>query len=85
MDRDIGVRYEGRLLNGTMRMMVRKTKVRWIPISLEMHIRRIVLVRSDWRIGRIPFAWRKFRLTGYQSKGIGERWDGSKLSREKHS
>jgi hypothetical protein len=72
-------------LNGTMRMMVRTTTVQWIPISLELHIRRILLVPSDWRIGRIPFARRKFRLTGYQSKGIGERGDGSKLSRGKRS
>jgi hypothetical protein len=39
-DRDIRARYEGGLLNGTMRKMVRKTTVRWIlPISLEIFIR----------------------------------------------
>jgi hypothetical protein len=71
-DRDIIAWYKGRLLNGTMRKMVRKTTVRWIPISLEMYIRKILLVRRDWKIERIPFAWMKFRPTGYQSQGIGE-------------
>ena len=78
-------RSEGRLLNGKMGIMVRKTTVRWIPISLEIYIRMILLVRSNWRIGRIPFVERKSRPTGYQSKGIGERKDGSKLSRNKRS
>jgi len=41
-----------------------------IPISLQMGITRILLVQKDWRIDRIPFAQRKFRPTGYQSKGI---------------
>jgi hypothetical protein len=54
-----------------MRKMVWKTTVRWIPIGLEMYIRKILLVWKDSRIGRTPFAWRKFRLTGYQRKGIG--------------
>jgi hypothetical protein len=45
----------------------------------------LTLVRRDWKIEGIPFAWRKFRLTGYQSNGIGERRDGSNLSREMHS
>jgi len=72
-DRDAWARYEGRLLNGTMGKLVRKTTVRWIPISLEMYIRKILLVRKDWVIGRIPFARRKFRPTGYQGKGIGGR------------
>ena len=52
-------------MNGTSRKMVRKTTVRWIPISLQINIRKIPLVQEDWRIGRVPFAWRKFRLTGY--------------------
>jgi hypothetical protein len=81
--RDIKARYEGRLLNGTSRKMVRKTTVRWIPISPEMYIGKILLVRRGWRIERIPFARRKFRPSGDQSKGIGEQRDGSKLSREK--
>jgi len=54
-----------------MRKMNRKTTVRGIPISLEMYIRHILLIRKNWRIGRIPFDWRKFRHTGYQSRGIG--------------
>jgi len=77
-DRDAGAGYDVRLLNGTLGQMVWKTTVRWIPISLEMHIRQILLVRKDWSIGGIPFARRKFRLTGYQSKGIGGRRNGSK-------
>jgi len=84
-DRDAWARYDGRLLNDTMGKMVWKTTVRWIPICLEMYIRKILLVWKDWKIGRIPFAWRKFRPTGYQSKGIGGRRNVSKLSREKCS
>jgi hypothetical protein len=68
-----------------MRKMVRKTTVRWIPIGLEIYIRKILLVQRDWRIGRIPFAWRKFRPTGYQDKVIGGQRDSSKLSREERS
>jgi len=70
-DRDAWARYDGRLLIGMMEKMVRKTTVRWIPISLEMYIRKILLVRKDWKIRTIPFARRKFRPTGYQGKGIG--------------
>jgi len=55
-----------------MRKGVWKTTVRWIPISLEMHIRRILFIQKDWRVERIPFARRKFRPTSYQNKGIGE-------------
>jgi len=59
-----------------MRRMVWKTTVQWIPISLEMYVRKILLVQKDWTIEGVPFAWRKFRPTGYQSKGIGGRGDG---------
>jgi hypothetical protein len=48
-----------------------------------MYIELIVLVRKDWRIEGIPFAQRKIRPTGYESKGIGERRDGSNLFRKK--
>jgi len=65
--------------------MDRNTTVRWIPISLEIYISRMLLVRKDWRIRRILFAWRKLRLTGYQSKGIGRREHSEDLSREKRS
>jgi len=58
LDRDAWARYGGRLLNGSIKKMVRKTTVRWIPISLEMNIRKIQLVRKDWEIRRIPFPWR---------------------------
>jgi len=71
-DKHTSVRYERMLLNGAKRMMVRKTTVRWIPISLEMYIRQLQLVQKDWRIEMIQFARRKFRRSGYQSKGIGE-------------
>jgi hypothetical protein len=84
-DRDLRAQYEGRLLNGTTRKMVRKTTVQWIPISLEIYIRKVLLVQRDWRIERITFDRRKCRPTGYQSQGIGERRDGSNLSREKRS
>jgi len=84
-DRNAWARYDGRLLNGMIGQMVRKTTVWWILISLEMHIGKIPLVRKDWKIRKIPFGRRKFRLTGYQSMGIGGRRNGSRLSREKHS
>jgi hypothetical protein len=58
-------------LNGTRRKMIQKTIVRWIPISLEIYIRKILLVQKDWRIEGIPFGWRKFRPTAYQNKEIG--------------
>jgi hypothetical protein len=54
-----------------MRKMVRQTTVRCITISLEIYVRKILSVQKDWRIGRIPFAWSKFRATGYPSKWIG--------------
>jgi len=63
-DEDTSAEYEGRLLNGTMRKMAQKTTVRWIPISLQMYIRKILFIRKDWIIGRIPFAQGKFRPTG---------------------
>ena len=44
----------------------------------------VLLVQRGLRIGRIPLARRKFRPTGYQSKGIGGREDSRNLSREKH-
>ena len=84
-DRNAWTRYNGRLLNGTMGRMVRKTTVRWISISLELYIRMILFVQRDWKIGRITFAQRKFRLTGYQSKGIGGQRSHSQLSRERRS
>jgi hypothetical protein len=59
-----------------MKKVVLKTTVRWMPISPEMYISMLMLVWKDWRIGRIAFAWRKFRQTGYWSKGIGGRRDG---------
>ena len=65
--------------------MVWKTTVRWITIPFEMFIRRILCVRKDWTIERITFARRKFRPTGYQSKGIGGPKDSECLSREKGS
>jgi len=37
---------------------------------------------EDWKD---TIAGRKFRPTGYQSKGIGEQRDGSNVSREKYS
>jgi len=80
--RDAWARYDGRLLNGKI---VLKPTVQRIPISREMYIRKILLVRKDWKIGRIPFAQRKFRPTGYQIKGIGERRNVSELAREKRS
>jgi hypothetical protein len=54
-----------------MRKMVRKTTVRWTPISLDMNTSKILVGQRDWRIGRIPFAQKKFRPTGYQGRGIG--------------
>jgi len=84
-DRDAWARYNGRLLSGTMGKIIWKTTVRWIPHSLEMYIRKIMLVRKDCWIGRIPFARRKFRPSGYQSIGIGGQRNGSDLSREKYS
>jgi hypothetical protein len=84
-DRDISTPYKGRLLNETMRRIVWKTTVRWIPIIPEMYITKILFVRRDWKIEWIPFALRKFRRTCSQSKGIGERRDGSNLSREQCS
>jgi hypothetical protein len=53
--------------------LVRKTTVRWIPCSIESDITKILVVRKDWMIEGIPFARRKFRPIGDQSKGIGER------------
>jgi len=85
LDKNTCARYDEGLLNGAMRKMVWKTTVRWIPISLEMYIIKVLLVNKYWRIGRIPFARRKFQLTGYPNKGIGGRRDGSNLSREKCS
>jgi hypothetical protein len=55
-DKDTQAQYEGRLLNGTMWWMVRKTTVRRIPISLEMYIRKMLLVRKDWTVEGVPFA-----------------------------
>jgi hypothetical protein len=75
-DKDTSAQYERRLLNGTMKKVVLKTTVRWMPISLDMYISMLMLVWKDWRIGRIAFAWRKFRQTAYRSKGIGGRRDG---------
>ena len=77
--------YNTGLLHSTMRKMVWKTTVRWIPISLEIHIRKMLLVRRDWRIGRILLAQRMFRPTGYQSKRIRGRRDGSNSSRAMHT
>jgi hypothetical protein len=47
-----------------------------------MNTSKILVGQRDWRIGRIPFAQKKFRPTGYQGKGIGWLRDGSNLSRE---
>jgi hypothetical protein len=65
--------------------MVLRIAVRWIPFSLEIYIRKILLVQKDWRIGTIPFAWRMVRWPGYQGKEIGGQRGGSNLSREKRS
>jgi len=65
--------------------MVRKTTVHWIPISLEMYIKRILLFWKDWRIERIPFPSRKFKPTGFHDKGIESRKDSDHLSRKEHS
>jgi hypothetical protein len=55
-----------------MRKKVQKTTVRWIPISLDMYIRKILLAQKDWRIGMLLVAQRKCRQTGYQGEGIGK-------------
>ena len=57
--------------NATRSMIVWKITVRWIPFSLELFVKWILLVWKDWMIVGIPFARRKFRPTGYQGKGIG--------------
>jgi hypothetical protein len=61
--------------------MVQKTTAKLIPISLQMYIRKIQLVRKDWRTDRIQFACRNLKLDGYPGKEIGGQEDGSNLSR----
>jgi hypothetical protein len=51
--------------------MVGKTTVRWITISLQMSIGKIILIQNEWQIGWIPFAGWKFRPTDYHSQVIG--------------
>jgi len=82
---DTWARYERRRLNGTQRKMVRKTTVQWIPISPELYISKILLVKSNGRIEGIAFAWRKLGPTGCQNNGMCERRDGSNVSRKEHS
>jgi hypothetical protein len=50
-----------------------------------MFLRRILLVQKGWTIKRIPFGQRKFRLTGYQSIGIGRRENSGHILTEMHS
>jgi len=75
-DKDSCAWYSEGMLDGVMRKMVWKTTVQWIVISVEINIRKILLVQKNWRIESIPFVWRKFRPTGYHSKGIegAKRW-----------
>jgi len=48
-----------------------------------MNIRKILVVQRDWSIGGISFAWRQFRLTGYQNTGMGGQKESRHLLREK--
>jgi hypothetical protein len=50
--------------------MVLRTTVQWILIKLNNYITRLLEDLKNWRHVGIPFAGRKFRLIGYESKAI---------------